>query len=126
MTQTPTSARRSRRFLVLLGLAIGLFVQVVAAVVWLVGFRTPGYFVTSRVDVNEVEVGVTQVLTDEVTGYGISNVKDVVCNKNQNPVARKGDSFACTFSIHGVQRQVTVTFLDDNGSYQVDRPQQTA
>ena len=118
----PVSARRSRRWWVLLGLAIGLFVQVVVAVVWVLGFRTPGYFVTTRVDVHDVEDGVHQVLTDEITGYGVSNVKDLVCNRSENPAARKGGSFGCSFTVHGVPRQLTVTFLDDNGTYQVGRP----
>lgn len=121
-TPPPISTRRSRRALVLLGVAIGLFIEVVAAVVWLVGFRTPGYFVTNRVDIHDVQAGVQQILTDTVTGYGATNVRDVTCNKGENPVAEKGASFSCTLTVHGVPRQVTVTFLDDDGTYQVGRP----
>ncbi|HLR99664.1 DUF4333 domain-containing protein [Mycolicibacillus parakoreensis] len=117
------SARRSRRSWFLLGLAIGLNVQVVAATVWVLGFRTPGYFVTNRVDITEVDAGVHQVLTDAVTGYGATNVKDVVCNDGENPAPTKGDRITCELTIHGVPRHVVVRFLDDSGTYEVGRPQ---
>lgn len=117
------SARRSRRSWFLLGLAIGLNVQVVVATVWVLGFRTPGYFVTNRVDITEVDAGVQQVLTDVVTGYGATNVKDVVCNDGENPAPKKGDKLTCELTIHGVARHVVVRFLDDSGTYEVGRPQ---
>ena len=36
--------------------------------------------------------------------------------------AKKGDTFACEVSIDGTKRQVTVTFQDDSGTYEVGRP----
>ena len=118
----PPSTKRSRRWWLRLGLAIGVFVQVVAATVWVLGFRAPGYFVTAKVDIDDVDAGVQQILTDDVTGYGATNVKDVVCNKGENPVAKKGDTLTCALTIHGIPQRVVVRFLDDSGTYEVGRP----
>ena len=65
---------------------------------------------------------VQQILTDEANGYGAKNVKDVKCNNGQSPTVKKGDTFNCEVSIDGTKRQVTVTFQDDNGTYEVGRP----
>ena len=35
---------------------------------------------------------------------------------------KKGDTFTCEVSIDGTKRQVTVTFQDDKGTYEVGRP----
>ena len=59
---------------------------------------------------------------DEANGYGAKNVKDVKCNDGQSPTVKKGDTFNCEVSIDGTKRQVTVTFQDDNGTYEVGRP----
>ena len=73
-------------------------------------------------DVNKAQTGVQQILSDEANGYGAKNVKDVKCNNGQNPTVKKGDSFTCEVSIDGTKRQVTVTFQDDKGTYEVGRP----
>ena len=83
---------------------------------------TTGFFVTTKLDVDKAQQGVQQILTDEASGYGAKNVNDVKCNNGQNPTVRKGDTFNCEVSIDGTKRQVTVTFQDDKGTYEVGRP----
>ena len=95
---------------------------IVVAVVLVLGFWAPGFFVTTKLDVGKAEAGVQQILTDGTNGYGAKNVKDVKCNNGQNPTVKKGASFDCDVSIDGTKRQVTVTFQDNKGTYEVGRP----
>ena len=88
----------------------------------ILGFWQPGFFVTTKLDDNKAQQGVQQILTDEASGYGAQNVSDVKCNNGQNPTVKKGDTFTCEVSIDGTKRQVTVTFQDDKGTYEVGRP----
>ncbi|MBJ7400359.1 DUF4333 domain-containing protein [Mycolicibacterium sp.] len=90
--------------------------------VLILGFWKPGFFVTTKLDVSKAQQGVQQILTDESSGYGAKNVSDVKCNNGQNPTVKKGDNFTCEVSIDGTKRQVTVTFQDDKGTYEVGRP----
>ena len=99
-----------------------MLAAIVLAVVLVLGFWKPGFFVTTKLDVNKAQQGVQQILTDETNGYGAKNVKDVKCNNGQNPTVKKGDTFDCEVSIDGTQKQVTVTFQDDKGTYEVGRP----
>jgi len=78
--------------------------------------------VTTELDIDKAQTGVQQILTDETNGYGAKNVKDVKCNGGKNPVVKKGDTFTCEVSIDGTKRQVTVTFQNDDGTYEVGRP----
>ena len=110
---------RHRRFL---WIGAGVTLLGVAAALVL-GFLWPGWFVTTKLDVNKAQAGVQQVLTDETTGYGAKNVKDVKCNHGQDPVVKKGGSFDCDVSIDGASKHVTVTFQDGKGTYEVGRPQ---
>ena len=112
---------RSGRWRVIGGV-IGLLAAIIVAVVLVLGFWKPGFFVTTKLDVNAAQTGVQQILTDETNGYGAKNVKDVKCNNGQNPTVKKGDTFNCEVSIDGTKRQVTVTFQDDKGTYEVGRP----
>ena len=82
----------------------------------------PEWFVTTKLDIDAAQTGVQQILTDEANGYGAKNVKDVKCNDGQNPTVEKGGTFDCEVSIDGTKRQVTVTFQDDDGTYEVGRP----
>src|SRR5271165_4780125 len=119
----PTGAEQgSKRSLAVIGGIVGVLAAIIIAVVLVLGFWKPGFFVTTKLDVNKAQAGVQQVLTDETNGYGAKNVKDVKCNNGQNPTVKKGDSFNCEVSIDGTKRQVTVTFQDDNGTYEVGRP----
>jgi hypothetical protein len=112
----------SKRSLAVVGGIIGLLAALVVAVVAVLGFWKPGFFVTTKLDVNAAQSGVQQILTDESNGYGAKNVKDVKCNNGESPTVKKGDTFNCEVSIDGTKRQVTVTFQDNNGTYEVGRP----
>ncbi|MBV8929639.1 MAG: DUF4333 domain-containing protein, partial [Mycobacteriaceae bacterium] len=101
---------------------IGVCAAVVVAVVLVLGFWAPGFFVTTKLDVSKAQAGVAQILSDNTNGYGAKNVKDVKCNNGQSPTVKKGDTFNCEVSIDGTKRQVTVTFQDNNGTYEVGRP----
>lgn len=117
-TESPEGAKRS---LALVGGLIGLALAALVAFA-VVGFWKPGFFVTTKLDVDAAQSGVQQILTDESNGYGAKNVKDVKCNDGQSPTVKKGDTFDCEVSIDGTKRQVTVTFQDNNGTYEVGRP----
>jgi hypothetical protein len=120
---TPPGAEEgSKRSLAVIGGVIGVLAAVIVAVVLVLGFWKPGFFVTNKLDVNAAQTGVQQILTDQTNGYGAKNVKDVKCNNGQNPSVKKGDTFNCEVSIDGTKRQVTVTFQDDKGTYEVGRP----
>ncbi|BBX07763.1 DUF4333 domain-containing protein [Mycolicibacterium aichiense] len=101
---------------------VGVLAAIVVAVVLVLGFWKPGFFVTTKLDIGKAQQGVQNILTDETNGYGAKNVKDVKCNNGQNPTVKKGDTFTCEVSIDGTKRQVTVTFQDDKGTYEVGRP----
>ena len=118
-TETPEGSKRS---LALVGGIIGLVAALVVAVVAVLGFWKPGFFVTTKLDVSAAQSGVQQILTDESNGYGAKNVKDVKCNDGDSPTVKKGETFDCEVSIDGTKRQVTVTFQDNNGTYEVGRP----
>lgn len=113
---TPKASARA------LGGVLGALGAVVLAAVLILGFWKPGFFVTTKLDVGKAQQGVQQILTDEAGGYGAKNVSDVKCNNGQNPTVKKGDTFNCEVSIDGTKRQVTVTFQDNKGTYEVGRP----
>jgi hypothetical protein len=118
----PESPEGSKKSMAVIGGVIGLLAALVVAVVAVLGFWKPGFFVTTKLDVGAAQSGVQQILSDESNGYGAKNVKDVTCNNGQSPTVKKGDTFDCEVSIGGTKRQVTVTFQDDNGTYEVGRP----
>ncbi|WP_078311709.1 MULTISPECIES: DUF4333 domain-containing protein [unclassified Mycobacterium] len=95
---------------------------VILIVVLVTAFLAPGWAMTTTLDVGKAQEGVTKVLTDETNGYGAKNVKDVKCNDGKNPEVKKGATFNCDVSIDGTKRQVTVTFQNDKGTYEVGRP----
>ena len=107
----------------LIGGVVGAIALLLIAVVLVLGFWQPGFFVTTKLDVNKAQAGVQQILTDETNGYGAKNVKDVKCNDGQTPTVKKGGTFDCDVSIDGAQKHVTVTFQDNKGTYEVGRPQ---
>jgi hypothetical protein len=118
-TESPEGSKRS---LAVVGGVIGLVAALVVAVVAVLGFWKPGFFVTTKLDVGAAQSGVQQILTDESNGYGAKNVKDVKCNNGESPTVKKGETFDCEVSIDGTKRQVTVTFQDNTGTYEVGRP----
>jgi Domain of unknown function (DUF4333) len=119
---TPGAEEGSKKSLAVIGGVVGLLAAIIVAVVLVLGFWKPGFFVTTKLDVSAAQSGVQQILTDEANGYGAKNVKDVKCNNGQSPTVKKGDTFNCEVSIDGTKRQVTVTFQDDGGTYEVGRP----
>jgi hypothetical protein len=118
-TGSDEASKKSMKVLLGVGGGIALLIVVV---VLILGFVAPGWFVSKQLDVNAAQSGVAQVLSDETNGYGAKNVSDVLCNKGQNPEVKKGDTFTCDVSIDGTKRRVTVTFQDDDGTYEVGRP----
>ncbi len=112
----------SKKSLTLVMGLVGALVVVIIAVVGVLGFWKPGFFVETRLDVDAAQTGVRQVLSDETNGYGAKNVQNVKCNDGASPQVKKGDTFTCDVSIDGTKRQVTVTFQDDQGTYEVGRP----
>ncbi len=118
----PGAAEASKKSMRTLGGVLGVLAALAVAAVLVLGFWTPGFFVTTKLDVNKAQAGVQQILIDESNGYGAKNVKDVKCNNGANPTVKKGDTFNCEVSIDGTKRQVTVTFQDDKGTYEVGRP----
>ena len=118
----PGAEEGSKRSLAVIGGVIGLLAAIIVAVVLVMGFWKPGFFVTTKLDIDAAQTGVQRVLTDEANGYGAKNVQNVKCNDGQNPTVEKGGTFDCEVSIDGTKRQVTVTFQDDSGTYEVGRP----
>ncbi|MFZ0831805.1 MAG: DUF4333 domain-containing protein [Mycobacterium sp.] len=112
----------SKSSLAVLGAVIGVLAAIIVAVVLVMGFWKPGFFVTTKLDVNKAQQGVKDILTNQTTGYGIDNVSDVKCNGGKNPTVKKNDTFTCDASVDGTHKQVTVTFQDNNGTYEVGRP----
>jgi hypothetical protein len=106
----------------LLGGIIGVLVAIIVAVVCVMGFWKPGFFVTTKLDVNKAQQGVQQILTDQTNGYGVKKADNIKCNNGQNPTVKKGDTFTCDVSVDGQHKQVTVTFQDNDGTYEVGRP----
>jgi hypothetical protein len=116
---TDPGSKKSMKMI--LGIVGGIAVLIIA-IVAVMGFWKPGFFVTTKLDVNAAQTGVAQILGDEANGYGAKNVKDVTCNNGASPTVKKGDTFDCEVSIDGTKRRVTVTFQDDKGTYEVGRP----
>lgn len=94
----------------------------VAAVVLILGFAAPGFFLGRQLDVRQAQAGIEQLLVDP-GGYGAKNVDGVVCNGGHNPTVKKGTTFTCEATIDSVRWQFPVRFTDDAGSYEVGRPQ---
>lgn len=114
---TPAKPGPSKQLLVIIGA-----VAVLVILVLILGFGKPGFFKSKELNVVAAQKGVQDVLSDNVSGYGAAHVGDVVCNNGQNPKVKKGATFTCEVKIDGTTRQVTATFVDDTGSYQVSRP----
>jgi Domain of unknown function (DUF4333) len=119
----PPPAQGKKRSTALIGGVVGGIVLLLLIGVLITGFWQPGFFVTTKLDVNKANAGVQQILTDETNGYGAKNVKDVKCNGGSDPTVTKGGTFDCTVSIDGAAKHVTVTFQDSKGTYEVGRPQ---
>lgn len=117
-TSRPKQQSTRRRKLV----GIGTAVLVVEAVALLIGVLMLDTFKTTELDVNRAEQGVAQILTDTISGYGVTNISNLKCNNGVNPPVRKDNTFKCDATVDGRQRQVTVVFVDDDGTYEVGSP----
>jgi hypothetical protein len=102
--------------------ATGGVLAVIVLVVLVAGFVAPGFLKTKELNVVAAQAGVQQVLSDKITGYGAATVDGVSCNNGENPKVEKGATFTCDVRIDGANRQVTATFVDDDGSYEVGPP----
>lgn len=105
----------------ILGIAGGV-AALLLIVLAVTAFWLPGWAVTTKLDVSAAQQGVRNVLSDETSGYGVKNVKDVKCNDGVDPEVKAGAKFNCAVNIDGTGRSVTVTFKDDSGTYEVGRP----
>ena len=109
----PTGEKKSKK-----GLFIGLgAVVVVLAVIGILGFVTPGFFVTKVFDNTAVQTGVTKILTEN---YKIPGVTGVTCPPQQ-PV-KDGATFQCTATVAGKAQTVPITVKGADGNYEVGTP----
>jgi Domain of unknown function (DUF4333) len=108
----PRRRRSSRLPLVLAGVAV-----LVLALVGVLGFVTPGFFVTRVLDPAAVQEGVQDVLSDD---YGVEGVADVTCPADVEVVG--GAAFECRATVDGDAVRVPVLITNDDAEYQVGRP----
>jgi hypothetical protein len=78
---------------------------------------------TKKLAVAEVQTEVQKILVDRVTGYTSSDITNVTCNNGKDPTVKQGGSFTCNVTDRAKQHQLTVTFTDGNGTYEVGLPQ---
>jgi hypothetical protein len=114
--------KSSRSTLAIVGSIIGVLFVIVVAAVLVTGFWKPGFFITTKLDVTKAQQGVQQILTDQTNGYGVKSADNIKCNNGQDPVVKKDATFTCDVSVDGQHKQVTVTFQDNTGTYEVGRP----
>lgn len=88
----------------------------IAAIVLITAFLFPGW-APKNLDQQAAQDGVQKILTED---YQASEVSDVQCPSGQR--VETGASFTCSVTVGGQQQQVTVTFIDDDGRYEVSRP----
>ena len=105
---------RSGRSLLLVTAGMAAVVLVVVAVL---GFVTPGFFVTRVFDTVAVEAGVERVLTSD---YGLQDVSGVTCG-DRIEVA-EGATFTCRATVGVEQVSVPVRITSDSGAYEVGPP----
>ncbi|MCE7003428.1 DUF4333 domain-containing protein [Kibdelosporangium philippinense] len=100
----------------MLWVIVGVVVLVVAAV-GVLGFVTPGFFMTKVLDKNAVQNGVVKILGER---YG-DTATDVVCPADQE--VKVGNTFDCTLKVDGDDRKVTITIKsEDKAEYEVSQP----
>jgi hypothetical protein len=118
-TGTEQSSKKSMGLLLGIG---GGAVVLLLIVLGVLLFVWPGWASSTELDVKAANSGVQQILSDEENGYGAKNVENVDCNGGKNPPVSKGGTFTCDVDIDGTKREVTVTFQNDDGTYEVGRP----
>ncbi|MHA6804768.1 DUF4333 domain-containing protein [Salinifilum ghardaiensis] len=90
---------------------------VVLAVVAVLGFVAPGWFVRPVFDAAGVQKGIAQTLRDS---YRIGDVEQVRCPSGQRVAA--GHQFDCRVRIGGETQVVTISVKNDRGVYEVGHP----
>ncbi|MFC5994696.1 DUF4333 domain-containing protein [Pseudonocardia hispaniensis] len=108
--QQPVGGRRPGLRWVLIAAAI-----VAVALVGVLGFWTPGFFVSTVFDQAALQDGIEQVLTG---AYG-HEVSAVHCAEDIPVTA--GATFTCEATVDGERVTVPVTITSDDGHYQVGR-----
>lgn len=107
------SGKKGLRTLLLIGGGVAVLI---AAILLITAFIAPGW-APKTISQSAVQDGVKKVLTED---YQATEVSDVQCPSGQR--VEQGQSFSCTATVGGQQQTVTVTFLDDDGKYEVSRP----
>jgi Domain of unknown function (DUF4333) len=98
-------------------LAIGVAVVLVLAVVGVLGFVQPGFFVTRVFDTVAIQDGVQRVLTQD---YGLPGVASVTCPEGVQVVV--GAAFECQATVDGEPVTVPIRVTSQDGGYEVGRP----
>ncbi|WP_158884214.1 DUF4333 domain-containing protein [Amycolatopsis anabasis] len=100
------------------GLWIGaIALIVVVAVVCVLGFVAPGFFVKKVFDSNKQAEDVKGILSNT---YQIPNVESVTCPSDQE--VKADNTFECTAKIGGKDQKVTIKVKDSDGNYEVGTP----
>jgi Domain of unknown function (DUF4333) len=110
----PRRADRRRRRRPWIALAA---VGAVVVAILVLGFITPGWFVTRVFDASAVQTGVAKILTDN---YAVDGVADVHCPEGVQ--VTPGATFTCDATIDGDPVKVPVRVTDGKGGYEVGRP----
>ncbi|WP_406689705.1 DUF4333 domain-containing protein [Saccharopolyspora sp. ID03-671] len=95
----------------------GSGVLVVVAIVLVLGFVAPGFFVRPVFDAASVEKGVTQTLKGS---YSLAGVGTVTCPDGQPVEVQR--RFDCQVQVNGQNKTVTVTVKNEDGVYEVGHP----
>ncbi|MFI0464597.1 DUF4333 domain-containing protein [Saccharopolyspora sp. 5N102] len=95
----------------------GIIVVILALVVLVLGFITPGWFVKPVFDSASVEKGVSQTLR---SSYGMTGVSQVSCPAGQRVAV--GHRFDCKVTVDSQPKTVTVTVKNEKGVYEVGHP----
>ncbi|MFC8180387.1 DUF4333 domain-containing protein [Rhodococcus sp. NPDC057297] len=106
--QTPGGTKSKTPYFVIGGL--------VAAIV-VIGGAALAFGGSKNLDPAAAESGVEDIVTGT---YGASSVSNVSCPEGKK--IEKGASFECSLQVDGFERTVTLTFTDDDGTYEVSRP----
>jgi hypothetical protein len=95
---------------------IGAALVVIAAVAVL-GFVTPGFFLTKVFDNQAMQTDVSKILTQN---YQIPGVGNVSCPAQQ--AVTDGNAFDCTVTVAGTPKRVPIKVLGADGRYEVGAP----
>jgi len=111
MSPVTAPAGDNKKALMWVGIAVAATI-VVGGVVFALGSLG-----SKTLDQNAAEKGVEQIVTES---YGARAVTNVSCPSGQK--VEQGSSFECSLNVDGTPKKVTVTFTDNDGTYEVSRP----